>query len=178
MRKNIDAFSTLDVEYIVTDCSSCSSFLKKYPEILRVDDKYYQRSIEFSSRVKDIVELMAGTSSVPKSPAFNRKVTFHDPCHLSRSQNITSEPRNLLSQVPGLRYVELPEANWCCGGAGTYNILHRDISMKILHRKMENLKLTEADVLVTSCPACLAQLSYGVRLERLPVEVKHITQII
>ena len=108
----------------------------------------------------------------------NLTVTYHDPCHLSHYLHITSQPRNLLRQIEGIEFRELPEANWCCGGAGTYNISHFELSMKILQRKMQNLKSTGADILVTDCPGCLIQLSYGVRIHKLPVKVTHINQLL
>jgi glycolate oxidase iron-sulfur subunit len=90
---------------------------------------------------------------------------------------LTQEPRTLIKSLPGIKFVELPESDWCCGGAGTYNLTHPDISIKILGRKMENLKKTNADYLVTSCPACIIQLAYGVRKWNLPTKVLHISQL-
>jgi glycolate oxidase iron-sulfur subunit len=72
----------------------------------------------------------------------------------------------------------MPEADWCCGGAGSYALSHYDLSQKVLDRKMENLKKTDADLLVTSCPACMIQLSYGVRRHGLKTKVCHISQVV
>ena len=105
-------------------------------------------------------------------------VTYHDPCHMSRYQTIKEQPRQLLENTPGVTFVELPEADWCCGGAGTYNIMHYDQSMAVLDRKMKNLESTGASILATSCPACIVQLAYGVRRHKLPVRVLHVSQIL
>ncbi len=107
-----------------------------------------------------------------------RRVTFHDPCHAARGQGLVKPPRELLRRLPGVEFVELPEADWCCGGAGSYALSHYDLAMQVLDRKMANLKKTAADVLVTTCPACIIQLSYGVRRHGLRVEVKHLTEVL
>jgi glycolate oxidase iron-sulfur subunit len=88
------------------------------------------------------------------------------------------EPREILKKIPGIEYRELPEADWCCGGAGSYALTHYDLSRSVLDRKMDNLKKTEADVLVTSCPACMIQLSYGIRKHGLKTKVRHISELI
>ena len=80
--------------------------------------------------------------------------------------------------MAGLEYRELPEADWCCGGAGSYALSHYDLAMKVLDRKMDRLQQTGANLLVTSCPACVIQLSYGVRKRGLPVRVCHICELI
>jgi glycolate oxidase iron-sulfur subunit len=72
----------------------------------------------------------------------------------------------------------MPEADWCCGGAGAYALFHYDLSSKVLDRKMDNLAKTAADYLVTSCPACVIQLSYGVRRRGLSTQVIHISEVL
>jgi len=105
-------------------------------------------------------------------------VTYHDPCHASRGQGLVREPREILRSLPGVEYRELPEADWCCGGAGSYALSHFEIAVKILERKIDNVENTGATVLATSCPACIIQLSYGVRKRGLPVRVCHLSELI
>ena len=115
---------------------------------------------------------------LPVSPDNPVVATYHDPCHASRSQGLAKEPREILNNIPGIEYRELPEADWCCGGAGSYALAHYDLSQKVLDRKMENLKKTGAEILVTSCPACMIQLAYGVRRHGLTTKVCHISQVV
>ena len=106
---------------------------------------------------------------------------FVCPCpssiNTSRSR-LVSEPREILKRLPGIKYEELPEADWCCGGAGSYAVAHHELSRKVLDRKIENLKKTGADILVTSCPACIIQLSYGVRRHGLNTRVCHLSELV
>ena len=104
--------------------------------------------------------------------------TYHDPCHASRGQGLVDQPRAILRSIPGLQYRELPEADWCCGGAGSYALSHYELARKVLDRKMDNVQQTGANLLVTSCPACIIHLSYGVRKRGLPVRVCHISELI
>jgi glycolate oxidase iron-sulfur subunit len=175
--KNLDILASDEFDVIVTDCSSCASFLKKYPEIF-ADDGRRQQAEKVASRFKDMVELIVPSEPVTISAENPVVATYHDPCHASRGQGLTKEPREILKNIEGIEYREMPEADWCCGGAGSYALSHYDLSQKVLDRKMENLKKTDADLLVTSCPACMIQLSYGVRRHELKTRVCHISQVV
>lgn len=176
--KNLEIFSSGEFDVIVTDCSSCASFLKKYPEIFSDDDEKYRLAKKTSMRFRDMVELIFSSGNTSGSTVHPVVVTYHDPCHASRGQKIAKEPREILKKIAGIEYRELPEANWCCGGAGSYALSHYDLSRRVLERKMENLKKTDADILVTSCPACMIQLSYGVRKHGLKTKVCHLSEVV
>jgi glycolate oxidase iron-sulfur subunit len=178
-KRNIEALEKMKADAIVTECGSCSAFLKDYPELFENDPAMKERAVRLAKQVKGFSEFMqerlpAGASAKPLSG----KVTYHDPCHMSRYQNMVKPPRALLKKIPGLTYVEMPEADRCCGAAGSYNVMHYEQSMKVLARKMDNLKKTEAQILATECPGCLIQLSYGVKRAGLGVRVAHISQLV
>jgi glycolate oxidase iron-sulfur subunit len=175
--KNLGILSPQALDVIVTDCSSCASFLKKYPELF-ADDERHETAQNVAALFRDAVELIFSTDSLPAVSHDPVIVTYHDPCHASRGQKIAKEPREILKKIPGVEYRELPEADWCCGGAGSYALSHYDLSQRVLDRKMENLKKTDADMLVTSCPACMIQLSYGIRKHGLKTRVCHISQVV
>ena len=176
--KNLDILSSGKIDLIVTDCSSCASFLKKYPEIFPPDDKRHGPAKQISDKALDMVQWLFSSNLPEFTPDKPVTVTYHDPCHASRGQNLTREPREIIKKLPGVEYVELPEADWCCGGAGSYALSHYELSRKVLDRKMNNVKQTGADLLVTSCPACMIQLSYGVRKHGLKTQVCHISELI
>lgn len=178
-RQNLQIMKEIDCDVIVTDCASCTSFLSEYENLFPEESEWHEISHSLSKKIMDITEFFHRypLKNVQKLKE-NKTVTFHDPCHLGRFLNVVEEPRDLLRNIDGVTYKELPESNWCCGGAGTYNISHYELSMKILDRKMKNLESTGADTLVTACPGCMVQLSYGVRKKKLPVEVKHINEVI
>lgn len=177
--KNIDVLEKIDADMIVTDCGSCSSFLRTYPELFENDPKMRVRAESLAKRIRGFSEFISDQMHRPEPVnMLKATVTYHDPCHMSRYQKIIREPRQILSQLPGITYKELPEADRCCGAAGSYNIMHYEKSIRVLDRKMEALKSTGADILTTECPGCLIQLDYGVRRSGLPVRVLHISQLL
>jgi glycolate oxidase iron-sulfur subunit len=175
--KNLDTLSSDDFDVIVTDCSSCASFLKKYPDIFDGDARHKEAQ-KIAALFRDAVELIFSNDNLSVKKTHPVVVTYHDPCHAARGQKISKEPREILKKIEGVEYRELPEADWCCGGAGSYALSHYDLSQRVLDRKMENLKKTDADLLVTSCPACMIQLSYGIRRHGLKTKVCHISQVV
>jgi glycolate oxidase iron-sulfur subunit len=132
----------------------------------------------FASRVRDWVQVAAEADPAPVVPDGKLVVTYHDPCHASRGQDLVDEPRDILRALPNVEFRDMPEADWCCGGAGSYALSHYELSRQVLDRKMENAASTGADLLVTSCPACVVHLSYGVRLRGLPMRVCHLSELI
>lgn len=181
--QNLAALADASLDAVVSECGSCSSFLKEYPRLLAGDAVLAEKAQALRAKVTDftaLAEKLAASSPAaqPASEPRKRIVTWHDPCHLSRYQSVTAAPRNLLKAMPGLEFREMPEADWCCGGAGSYSIAHYDLSMRILDRKMGNLAKTGADLLVTACPSCILQLSHGVRRAGLSVEVRHISEVL
>ena len=106
------------------------------------------------------------------------RVGYDDPCHLLHAQGVRKPPRELLSAIPGVEFVEVAGADECCGSAGVYNLTHRELAMEILDRKMERVKAANLDVLVTGNPGCLFQLQYGARRHGLDLEVAHIAEFL
>jgi len=176
-RRNVSLLEDPRVEALVTDCGSCYSFLRSYPELLEGDSDLRERAERVVRKIREFSAFVLASDGPPLRPLSGR-VTYHDPCHLSRYERVTEEPRALLRRIPGVEFVELPEADWCCGGAGSYGVEHPEMSKRVLDRKMDALQQTGADTLATSCPACLIQLGYGVRRRGLPVEVVHVSQVV
>ena len=178
--RNLRIIASDRFDVVVTDCSSCASFLKKYPELFAGDGAMQLKAKEAASRVKDIVqtlEMRARAGTHVSEHAQPLVVTYHDPCHARRGQKLAREPREILKSLPGIEYREMPEADWCCGGAGSYALFHYDLSRKVLERKIDNVAKTGADIVATSCPACIIHLSYGVRQRGLPTRVLHISEL-
>jgi glycolate oxidase iron-sulfur subunit len=176
---NIETLEKMKADAVVTECGSCSAFLKDYPELFENDPAWQKRARDLGKKVKGFSEFMVDRLPESKiSRKLGSKITYHDPCHMSRYQGVVKQPRVLLKKIPGATYVELPEADRCCGAAGSYNVMHYEQSMRVLKRKIDNLKKTGADILTTECPGCIIQLSYGAKQAGLPVRVVHISELI
>jgi glycolate oxidase iron-sulfur subunit len=177
-RKNLAVAQNLDVDVIVTPCASCSSFLKDYGKLLANDPEWAPIAVDFSRKVKDLSEFLCDIGLVTGMGKINHKVTYHDPCHLARYQKIRRQPRTLIKNIPGIDFIELGEADMCCGAAGTYGFKNYDLSMKVLARKMDNIEKSGSEILLSSCPACLMQLSSGLRQRKLPVQALSLIELL
>jgi glycolate oxidase iron-sulfur subunit len=176
--KNLALMTSRPYDLIVTDCSSCASFLKKYPLVFQEDDPRHESARLVSNLVQDFVQVAAKYVPLPEAKTEPIVATYHDPCHAVRSQNLVSQPRVVLKSIRGLQYRELHEADWCCGGAGSYSLRHYDLAQKVMVRKADNISKTKAQVVTTSCPSCLVHLDYACRRRGLSVKTAHISQII
>lgn len=176
--KNVAAFPVDEVDAIVVTAAGCGAAMKEYPLLLPEGHPQAERVAAFARKVRDISEFLAQITLPAFTHALPGKATYHDACHLAHGQKIRREPRDLLSRVPGLEWVELRESDWCCGGAGSYALLQPEWSKALLDRKLEAIAETEADYLVTGNPSCLMQIGSGrSRLPRAP-EILHTVQVI
>ncbi len=172
-RHNIAVFERSGVDVIVTDCATCGSMLKEYDSLFASDPDWSERAGAFRNKVRDISEFLSEIPLLKPPRRIEARVTYHDPCHLRRGQKVWKEPRQLLSLIDGLELVELPEADWCCGSAGSQLITHYDTSLKVLGRKLDNVVKTNARILASGCPGCQMQLNAGMQRHGLSVRVVH-----
>ena len=178
-RENLQHLASFDV--ILTSCASCTLSLKDYTRLFR-NEPEEAAAVRLAGRVKHISEFLVErglfVSDQKVGPAEKnsgaRKVTYHSSCHL-RAAGVTKAPRQLLSQLPGFSYVEMQDADRCAGGAGTYIIKDYETSQRIFQRKQQSIEDTQADIVVTSCPACMIQLKNGVQGK---VTVKHVAELV
>jgi glycolate oxidase iron-sulfur subunit len=179
-KKNVDRLAgAMGLDAIVSECGSCSTHLKDYGHLLKDDPAYAKKAAALSKKVQSFSEFLVGVGANESLGTLSGTLTYHDPCHLSnRFAKITAQPRKLLKSIPGMAYKEMPEADWCCGAAGSYTFLHHPEATGVLDRKMGNVEKTGADTLVTECPACMMHLSYGARKKGLPIQVRHVSQIL
>ncbi len=179
-RRNVDRLApSLSLDAVISDCGSCSTHLKDYGRLLAGDTAYAERAAAVSSKIRSFSEFLAASGLPGSLEKVEAAVTWHDPCHLSnRFAKVTAQPRALLRSVPGVTFAELPEADWCCGGAGSYTFLHHAEATGVLDRKMDNVARTGAGVLATECPSCMLHLGYGARRKGLAVTVQHLSQLL
>ena len=175
---NLDLFLDLEVDAIVTDCAGCGAALKEYEEML-AEREDHKRLDLFHSKIKDISEFLVevGIRTEGLKPV-NKVVTYHEPCHLCHAQGISKQPREVIKSIPGVELREMKEASWCCGSAATFSLKFTEESQKILDRKLDNVKNTEAEVLVTSNPGCHLQLDWGLRKAEMSQPVLHLCELL
>ncbi len=172
-KHNIETYEKANVDVVITDCATCGSTLKDYKVLLQNDIQWANRAEVFSSRIRDISEFLTEIHLEKPKGKVESRVTYHDPCHLRRGQKVWQQPRALLSFIDGLDFVELPEAEWCCGSAGSQLITHYETSTKVMDRKLVNLAGTRAQVIASGCPGCQMQLLTGIQRRRMDIRVVH-----
>ena len=179
---NVKAFA--DFDYVISGCATCISAMKDYLKFLADTPGRKEASAKFVDKLKDISEFLVDVLKLPPSvyqPASEfkgKKVTWHDPCHLGRHLGVTSQPRQILKSIPGIEYVEMPNADRCCGMAGTFSIYYYDLSKKIAQKKMEAIQATDADIVVTACPGCQIQLMDNIVQNKMQQKVKHFMELL
>lgn len=177
-RQLIDCFERATVDYIVVNAAGCGSIMKEYRELFRTDPAYAKKADTFSAMVRDISELLAETQLRGELQLLNLTVTYHDACHLAHGQKIRQQPRKLLQAIPGLRFVELKESDFCCGSAGIYNLLHPEPAQQLLDRKIDRITATGADIVVSGNPGCSLQIEKGLRERGLTIRVMHPIELV
>lgn len=166
-RENIAAFQRANVDAIVVSCSSCGLALRQeYKSLLEVGG--------FGVPVYEITEFLMGVIDLnDELHPVHLRVTYHDPCHLNRGLGIREQPRRLLQMIPELGFVEMEDADRCCGAGGLFSFSYFEISKQISERKLAAITKTESEVVVTGCPSCTMHLRDMMAREGLPQRVMH-----
>jgi glycolate oxidase iron-sulfur subunit len=174
-RRMIDLLPPERFDAIITNAGGCGSHLKHYASLLAADERYRERAALWDRKVQDIHEWLVQTGF--PAPAAGAQplqtVTYHESCHLAHGQKIVAQPRTVLRAIPGLKLVELPESNWCCGSAGIYNLTQPEMAGQLLERKLDHIQRTGAATVATANPGCLLQLVNGARPRGLNLRIAH-----
>ena len=177
-KKTIDTFEGTNVDAIVSNAAGCGSNVKDYAYLLRDDPAYADRARSFSAKCKDISEIFASLEPRAARHPLKLRVAFHDSCHLQHAQGLRSQPRALLSKIPGLQLAEIPESDICCGSAGIYNLVQPDAANAIGDRKASHIAPLKADVVATGNPGCLLQLRASLARNGHQTPVVHTIQLL
>ncbi|MBN1918878.1 MAG: (Fe-S)-binding protein [Verrucomicrobia bacterium] len=155
---------------IVTGCASCGETLKNAYRTLLGDE-----AEPFSSRVYDFAEFLDRFVDFP-AHGIPARVVYHDPCHLRFGQGVFKAPRRLLEKAADYREVE--GADLCCGMAGLFSVHHYGLATRIARRKTDSLRGVEAELLVTECPGCVAQLRDRLEADGVELRVVHLAELL
>jgi len=171
-KRNVRAFAKADA--VVSNAAGCGAHLTEIADLLGTDD-----ARAFSSKVRDVMELLADTGvEPPSSGAGVERVAYHDACHALRAQHIREQPRSVLRTIPGLQVVEIPSGDVCCGAAGLYNVLEPEMSSELRRRKAEAVSSTGTTIVATANPGCTMQIAAGLRELGEDVEVVHPVELL
>jgi len=170
IQHNLEVVRKKEARTVVFACPSCYQMWREH---------YPHQGIEISHATQYLIKLLQ-QKRIPLKE-LSLKVTYHDPCDLGRGARVFDEPREIITALPGVKFIELSknrENCQCCGGGGNLEMVDADLSGSIAGRKIDEVLATGADVVVTSCQQCVRTMTTYVRRNKIPLKVMDITQLI
>jgi len=164
VQTNVKIFSGLEVDAIVTDCTSCGMMFKeKFSKMLPADDPVQEKITAMASRVWEVTDYLNSLGLAEIPGGIDTTFTYHVPCHRAWSPTVRQAPRQILRQIPGAEFKELEYPERCCGASGTFYLEHRELSEGIRSRRLEDIEENGASLVVTQCPVCRFYISAGLK---------------
>lgn len=162
-RANIAAWSrereAHGLDAIIVNASGCGTTVKDYGHLFAHDAEMRESAAEIAALAKDVSEVLSDVGSIMQA----YRVAYHDPCSMQHGQKVTAQPRALLRQA-GFEVLDIPEKHFCCGSAGTYNLLQPEMATELGARKARNIHSTDPDIIATGNIGCMVQLAGHSRL--------------
>lgn len=180
--KNLEEFESHDFDFIATSCATCGYGLKKlFRDILGDAPELKERVEKFSSKVRDISELLIrelGYKGERRDDGEKRVVTYHDPCHLGRAQDIREEPRQVILMGDNVALKEMKNPCLCCGLGGGLSVSNYALSIEITKKKADSIRDSGAEIVATACPGCMVQLRDALHRFGVEAKVAHVVELL
>jgi glycolate dehydrogenase iron-sulfur subunit len=161
--------SRTPADWVVSNAAGCGALLREYDHLLPATAD----ATVIAGRSRDALELLAELGLPAPARSLPCTIAIHEPCHLAHGQGVRDQVRALLATVPGVRLVDLPESDVCCGSAGTYNLTEPAMARRLLERKLRHVVESGADVVAAANAGCLLQMRAGALARGLPLRVEH-----
>jgi L-lactate dehydrogenase complex protein LldE len=162
-RKVLGEFEGFD--YVVAPSGSCGGMIRiHYPDLFRDEPDTLRRIEALCAKTYELTDFLVNVAKLNSVPGrFDGSITYHDSCSGLRELGVKGQPRALLAKVPGLKLVEMEEAETCCGFGGTFSIKFGDISARLADNKCETACATGADAIVGGDLGCLLNIEGRLR---------------
>ena len=154
-RRNVAAWSrewTDGIGAVVVNASGCGTTVKDYGHLLGTDE-----AKRIGAMTRDVTEILADLDLQVQPDWKPYRVAYHDACSLQHGQRVTAPPRQLLRKA-GFEVIDLPEKHFCCGSAGTYNLLQPEIAQTLGQRKAAHADSVDPDVIAAGNLGCMVQI--------------------
>jgi L-lactate dehydrogenase complex protein LldE len=175
----IEIFEDANADAIVCPSGSCTAMVHHFHDLFPDDERWRKRAESIASRTYEFTSFLVNQLGVEDTGAsFRGRVTWHDACHGLRDLGLKKEPRALIRNVRGADFVEMPNADSCCGFGGTFSVKYPEISVAILDSKVDAIIDAGVRAVVSADASCLMQI--GGRLSRRNSDVKtmHIAELL
>ena len=157
---------------VVAPSASCVAHVRTHVPHLVADDR------GVPARTRELSELLVERGAVAFDSAFRGSLTYHPTCHSLRLLRLGDRPLSLLSAVPGVELVALPEAEECCGFGGTFAVKNADVSTAMLDAKLDNILASGADAVCACDASCLLHIGGGLRRRGASVRALHLAEVL
>ena len=180
-RRNIEALEAGDAPILIS-CGSCFAHLTHYQELFTDDPVWLARAEKVGARLVEMSqfldELLAsgGEKTAARQSAKPVRVFYHDPCHLRNDLDITREPRRILTSLPGVELLELPDGPQCCGQGGLFHLGAPELSARIRDDLAAKVLAMRPDVITSTCSGCLMQWKSAIAAADTVVPVLHLAE--
>jgi len=170
-KKNIiswyDEYLNAGLDAIISNTSGCGTTIKDYGFIFRSDKDLKKKAKKISDLTKDISEYLDDNvklNFIPSEQTEKKyKIAYHSACSMQHGQKVHKKPINLIKKT-GNEVIEIPEGHNCCGSAGTYNLLQRDIAKALLKNKVINIEKVQPEIISTGNIGCITQIANGTKI--------------
>ena len=169
-----------DAETIVCPSGSCVDMVRNhYADLFEDDSRWLDRSQHVAGKTFEFSEFLVDVLKVEDVGAsFNERVTYHDSCHLMRGIGVSRQPRALIARVEGIDFVEMHDADRCCGFGGTFSFKYPDISTAMLEEKVNNIEASGAGVVVGCDMGCLMNIQGMLNRKDININTMHIAELL
>lgn len=175
----IRIFEESKADAIVSPSGSCTAMVHHYPELFTGNQEWEQRAKAVASRTHELSAFLVRVLKIDDVGAsWSGKLTWHDACHGLRDLNLKNEPRALIRNVRGAEFVELDNAESCCGFGGTFSVKYPEISVAILDQKIEAIEHSGVQAVVSGDASCLMQIGGRLSRNRSNVRVMHLAELL
>jgi glycolate oxidase iron-sulfur subunit len=157
-RDAIGAWQAAGIDAVVVNASGCGTTVKDYGKLFKHDGDMAAPAQAVAARALDVSELLARLDIKPPDARIPLAVAYHDACSLQHAQKVTEPPRDLLRKA-GFRVLDVPERHFCCGSAGTYNMLQPDLAQQLGRRKAGHIDSTAAAAVAAGNLGCMTQIA-------------------
>jgi len=178
-RKLVAEFEGFDA--IVAPSGSCAGMVRThYVELLGDDPAWRARAEALAAKTWELTQFLADVLDVDTVPGrFDGTVTYHDSCAGLRELGVKAQPRALLDKVAGLKLVEMPECETCCGFGGTFSVKFGEISTRLADDKCRHVETAGADAVVVGDLGCMLNIEGRLRRRgHASTQVLHVAEVL
>lgn len=151
--------------HVVAPSGSCAGTVRThYPDLFADEPEWRARAQALAAKTFELTQFLVDVAGVDRVPGdFTGSVTYHDSCSGLRELGVKRQPRALLDSMPGVRRIEMPDCEECCGFGGLFSMKYPDISGAIVQRKCDSIRGSGAYAVALGDLGCMMNIEGRLR---------------